>query len=176
MKMKIMPREFIEARPGELPDNLFELIGGEWMLVTAGNPERFNTMTASWGTAGVLWNLPVAICYIRPQRYTFEFAEASPYYTLSFLEPGNRDILQFCGSYSGRDADKVKETGLKPLTTRLGNVFYEQCRLVLECRKLYADRLKEESFIVGGLVGRHYPGKDFHKFYIGEIVTCLVPA
>lgn len=169
-------REFTEITPDRLDENVFNIVGEEWMLITAGRAEKFNTMTASWGTLGILWHKPVAVCFIRPQRYTFGFAESSEYYTLSFLEPGNREILQFCGTRSGRDTDKIRETGLVPLTTNLGNVYYEQCRLVLECKKLYADRLKEDSFITPELIGKNYPAKDFHKFYIGEVVSCLVPA
>jgi flavin reductase (DIM6/NTAB) family NADH-FMN oxidoreductase RutF len=169
-------RRFTEITPGKLDENVFNIVGEEWMLITAGRADKFNTMTASWGTLGILWHKPVAICFIRPQRYTFEFAESSEYYTLSFLEPGNREILQFCGTRSGRDTDKIGETGLVPLTTRLGNVYYDQCRLVLECKKLYADHLKEDLFIIPELIGKNYPKKDFHKFYIGEVVSCLVPA
>ncbi|MFC2115264.1 flavin reductase [Bacteroidota bacterium] len=171
-----MSKEFKKISPQSLNDNVFNLIGEEWMLITAGIPANFNTMTASWGTMGILWHLPVAICFIRPQRYTFEFAESSDYYTLCFLEPGNREILQLCGTRSGRDIDKVKETGLIPLTSELGNVYFEQSSLVIECKKLYADRIKEDSFIIPGLIGKNYPKKDFHKFYIGEIVSCLLPA
>lgn len=171
-----MSKEFKKITPDQLKENAFNLIGKEWMLITAGTPDNFNTMTASWGTIGILWNLPVAICFIRPQRYTFEFAEASDYYTLSFLEPGNRDILNLCGSRSGRDTDKIHETGLIPIETDLGNIFFEQCRLMIECKKLYADRINEDSFFFSELIGKNYSKKDFHKFYIGEIVSCLVPA
>ncbi|MCK4751607.1 MAG: flavin reductase [Bacteroidales bacterium] len=171
-----MSKEFKKISPQQLNDNVFDLIGEEWMLITAGTPDHFNTMTASWGTMGILWHLPVAVCFIRPQRHTFKFAESSDYYTLCFLEPGNRDILQFCGTRSGQDTDKINETGLKPLTTELGNVYYEQCRLVIECKKLYADRIREDAFIIPELIVKNYPRKDFHKFYIGEIVSCLVPA
>ena len=69
----------------ELKDNFFEAIGKEWMLVTAGTVERFNVMTASWGGIGWLWNKPVAYVFIRPERYTYEFAEQSDHNTLSFL-------------------------------------------------------------------------------------------
>ena len=171
-----MTKIFAEIDPLNLKENAFGLIGEEWMLITAGAPDHFNTMTASWGTLGILWHLPVAICFIRPQRHTFKFAESSDHFTLCFLETGNREILQFCGTKSGRDRDKIKETGLHPLTTRNGNVYFEQSRLVIECKKLYADRIKEDSFIVQGLTGKNYPKKDFHKFYIGEIISCLVPA
>ena len=64
-----------EIKATELTDNLFQTIGKEWMLVTAGTPEKFNTMTASWGGTGWLWNKPVAFVFIRPERYTYEFIE-----------------------------------------------------------------------------------------------------
>ena len=169
-----MDKIFKEMPVQDLDDNVFKAIGDDWMLITAGKSDNFNTMTASWGTLGILWHLPVAICFIRPQRHTYGFAEKSDYYTLSFLEEGHRDILQFCGSRSGRDTDKIADTGLIPRETVQGNVFFEQCRLVLECRKLYSDRIKEDQFIVQNLISKNYLKKDFHKFYIGEITSCLL--
>ena len=47
----------------DLKDNFFEAIGKEWMLITAGTKEKFNTMTASWGGIGWLWNKPVAFVF-----------------------------------------------------------------------------------------------------------------
>ena len=96
----------------DLPDNVIQLIGKEWMLVTAGDESSDNTMTASWGGIGFLWNKPVVYVFIRPERYTFEFIEKSEYFTLSFLGEENRAIHKICGSKSGREVDKVKETGL----------------------------------------------------------------
>lgn len=66
-------------------DNFFEAISKEWMLVTAGTKDKFNTMTANWGGVGYLWNKPVVFVFIRPERYTFEFVENSETFTLSFL-------------------------------------------------------------------------------------------
>ena len=98
----------------DLKENFFETIGKEWMLVTAGTKEKFNTMTASWGGIGWLWNKPVAFVFIRPERYTYEFVEENDHLTLSFLGEENKKIHAVCGSKSGRNIDKVKETGLKP--------------------------------------------------------------
>ena len=39
----------------QLSDNFFETISKEWMLVTAGNKDAFNTMTANWGGIGFLF-------------------------------------------------------------------------------------------------------------------------
>ena len=57
----------------DLKENFFEAIGKEWMLVTAGTKEKFNTMTASWGGIGWLWNKPVAFVFIGCFRVIFSF-------------------------------------------------------------------------------------------------------
>lgn len=49
---------FHEIAPKTLTENVFSLIGDRWMLITAGTPDRCNTMTASWGGLGVLWRKP----------------------------------------------------------------------------------------------------------------------
>lgn len=156
----------------DLTENFFESISKEWMLVTAGTPEHFNTMTASWGGIGFLWNKPVAFVFIRPERYTYEFAEKNEYLTLSFLGDENRQIYKICGSKSGRDTDKVQETGLKPLPTPEGNITFEQSRLTLECRKLYSRMLEPESFIDKQPLEKWYSENNgMHKMYIVEIVN-----
>ncbi len=163
-------QDFKTIKATDVTDNVFKLLDKDWMLITAGTLEDYNTMTASWGHMGIMWNLPVAIGWIRPQRYTFEFAEKYSHFTLSFFTEEYRKALQFCGSHSGRDFDKAAETGLTPAVTEKGNVFFREARLVMECRKLYSDDLKPENFIAPEVAAKHYPGKDFHRFYMGEIV------
>ena len=50
-------------------------IFAEAPLLTAGNRDRFNTMTIGWGGLGTLWGMPVCTVYVRPERYTYEFME-----------------------------------------------------------------------------------------------------
>lgn len=160
----------------ELKDNMFDAIGKEWMLVTAGTPEKFNMMTASWGGTGILWGKPVAFIFIRPERYTYEFIEKGDTLTLSFLGEAHRDIHKICGSQSGRDIDKVAASGLKPYVTENGNIAYEQARLILECKKLYADFIDADNFVDKLLISRWYGEGHggFHKMYIIEIQNVLV--
>lgn len=157
-----------------ITDNVIDLIDNKWMLITAGDKEKFNTMTASWGSLGVLWNKAIAICFIRPTRYTFEFANRSDIFTLSFFAEEHRKILNYCGSKSGRDYDKIKETGLIPLLTRNNGITYEQARLCIECSKIYVDDLKPENFIPSNVDRQFYPKKDYHRMYIGEILNCYM--
>jgi len=163
---------FTEIQPELLADNPFKLIGKDWMLITAGTPESFNTMTASWGGLGVLWEKKVAFCFIRPTRHTYGFMEKSGEFTLSFFEEQHRKALTFCGSRSGRDTDKVKEAGLTPVKKE-GFVYFGEARLVLSCRKLYYQDISPERFL-DPQIATMYPKKDYHRMYVGEIVKCLV--
>ena len=165
-----MPK-FVELDPLELQDNMFRRIGREWMLITAGKPEKFNTMTASWGGVGVLWNTNVTFSVVRPSRYTYTFMEQEKYYTLSFFGADCRRALQFCGSKSGRDVDKVAETGLTPVFDAPAPYFAE-AELVLVCRKLYTQDLDTERLLDPALMANYKDG-DVHRMYVGEITKVL---
>lgn len=158
----------------ELSFNPFDKIGKQWMLLTGGNSEKYNTMTASWGQLGVLWNKNVFTCYIRPNRYTYGFVEDSECFTASFLGEEYRQALSFCGSHSGRDCDKAKETGLTPAEMD-GCMAFEEAELVLVCRKLYSCELNESGFLTDdGIPERFFSGDPYHKVYISEIVGVYV--
>ncbi|MCK4605694.1 MAG: flavin reductase family protein [candidate division Zixibacteria bacterium] len=142
------------------------------MLITAGTPQAFNTMTASWGGFGVLWNKHICWCVIRPQRFTYQFMEKAARFTLSFFEEEYRDALKLCGTKSGRDGDKVAQAGLTPRETVSGSVFFDQARLVIECRKIYFQDLDPDNFL-DPRIHDEYPDRDYHRMYLGEIERCL---
>lgn len=164
---------FKEIAPTEIKENPFELIGNDWALVTSGTADKFNTMTVSWGGVGIMWGKPVTFTFIRPQRYTFEFMENNDYFSMSFFNEEQRDALKFCGSKSGRDLDKVKETGLSPAFTENGVPYFEEAKLVLICKKMYSQFLNEESITDPQSVNKWYDN-DYHKMYISEIVKALI--
>lgn len=160
-----------------LNGDVFDSIGKEWMLITAGSVDKYNTMTASWGCLGWLWNKPVAVVFIRPERFTHEFVEKKEYLTLSFLghSEAARRAYNFCGTKSGRDYDKAKETGLEAEPTEMGNVAFRQARLTLECRKLYKDNIKPCNFLSPD-IPQWYGGArgGYHDVYVLEIVNAFV--
>ena len=162
---------FREISVEELKDNPFTLINKDWMLITAGNREKHNTITASWGGVGELWCRYVSTIYIRPQRYTLEFVEREDYYSLCFFGPEYRQALNLCGSKSGREIDKDAATGLTPCFDEAAP-YYEQARLVFLCRKLYRQDLEEGCFLDKGLLEKWYDN-DLHRMFIGEIVKVL---
>ena len=158
--------------PKTLDQNVFSLIGDQWMLITAGTPEHCNTMTASWGGLGVIWGAPSATCYIRPQRYTKEFVDREEYFTLTFFGEEYRKALQLCGSKSGRDVDKVKECGFTVQAAECGAPYFAEAELVLVCRKRFTQPMAEEN-IPQEIREKWYPQKDYHTLYIGEIIDVL---
>lgn len=158
--------------PKSLSENVFSLIGDKWMLITAGTGEQCNTMTASWGGLGVIWDAPAATCYIRPQRYTKEFVDREEYFTLAFFGEEWRKALSLCGSKSGRDVDKVKECGFTVKTAACGAPYFEQADLVLVCRKRFAQEM-DPANIPQDVKEKWYPNQDYHTMYIGEIVEVL---
>ncbi len=158
--------------PSELNENIFKLIGSDWMLVTSGNMEKYNTMTASWGGVGVLWNKNVCNVYIRPSRYTYEFIENSGRLTLSFFGEDYRDALKFCGSHSGRDCDKAKECNLTPIKVS-DSIAFSEAKLIIKCKVLYKQDMTEANFIDKALLSNYKDG-DFHRIYTCEIEEILV--
>ena len=159
-----------QIKPSEIEGNLIDLIASDWMLVTAGDRHKFNTMTANWGGVGHLWNKPVVFVFVRPERYTFQFIENSEGFTLSFYNETYRDALNICGTKSGRDCNKVAEAGLTAHFTGAGLPAFEEAKLVMECRKLYATMLKKEEFLDTQPLKTHYTTKGgLHKLYIAEI-------
>ena len=162
---------YVEISPYEL-DNALKLIGKDWMLITVQDGEGANAMTASWGCMGVLWNKPVAVCFIRPQRYTYGLAENEERMSLAFFGEGYRDALSLCGSKSGRDCDKLSLAGLT-VSDVDGVPVIDLASTVIIGKKLYADDLKEDNFVDKAMLD-NYKSKDFHRIYVLEIQKVLI--
>lgn len=159
-----------EIKLKDLAINPFSLINDEWMLISAGNKEKSNMMTASWGGMGVLWEKNVVTIYIRPTRYTVEFVEREDYFSLSFLGK-NKAPHKITGSKSGRDIDKIKATGLTPIFDE-NTVYYEEAELVFICKKVYHGTMSNQNFLLPELEN-FYGQNDYHKVFIGEIIKVL---
>lgn len=155
----------------ELKDNPVSLFADNWFVVSAGDSTKFNEMTISWGNLGNVWGEPAAIIYIRNTRYTYTFLESGKYFVLNSFDEEYRDKVQFIGSHSGRDIDKVKETGLTPKFTELGNPYFDEARLVIECEKIYYDDIVRSQLFEEGQKMYSDDTTETHRMYIGRIVN-----
>ncbi len=152
--------------------NPFEKIGVEWMLVTAGNEEKANTMTASWGGMGVMWGKDIAFIAVRQSRYTKELIDREGTFSLSFLGKKHHSMMMYLGTVSGRKEDKIKIGGVV-LDYERGIPYVDQADLVLICKVMSATLLDKEGFIDPNIDGKWYPDQDYHTLYIAQITDFL---
>lgn len=170
--------KYDKIEPSEIPDNVMQLIGQEWMLVTAGKKDSFNTMTASWGGLTYVWERPASIIYIRDTRYTYQFLQKEDSFTLSFFPEEYRGALRICGTKSGRDTDKVKESGLTPIETPTGLISFTQARMIIECKKMLVQELDYNNLTEPykkKIIEESYTGETSkHQLFISEITNVWV--
>jgi len=152
----------------EFNTNIFEQYDKKWALLTAGDKDKFNTMTISWGGLGTLWNKPVATVYVRTSRYTNEFMKDNDYFTVSFYPEEYKKTLGVLGSKSGRDMDKIHESGLTPKKVENGVTFAE-AEVTLVCKKMICQRLEPENMIPE-IAKQFYENEAEHDMYVGEVV------
>ena len=160
---------FKEIKPEQLDKNIFHLLNDEWMLITAQKDNIVNTMTASWGGFGILWNKRVSNVVIRPQRYTKEFIDSSSTFSLCFFDKEYKKTLAYLGSVSGKDENKIEKSNLT-INHIKDTPYFEEASMVIICKKLYAQELKPECFIEKEVDSNTYTDKDYHTMYISEIL------
>lgn len=160
-----IPMESLEFNP-------FTKIGKDWALVTAGTKLKSNAMTISWGGIGVLWGKNVAFIFIRDSRYTKELLDAGEFFSISFLGGSYREALNYCGSHSGREEDKIKNAGLN-VAFRHSIPYIDEGNFVLLCKKMAATKITEDSFLVSELKDKWYADGDMHTMYVAEIIDVM---
>jgi flavin reductase (DIM6/NTAB) family NADH-FMN oxidoreductase RutF len=166
-------KEMTEIKPEEFNENVFDLIGKEWMLISAEKEKQVNTMTASWGGFGQLWNQSVAFCFIRQTRFTKVFVDGSKFFSLSFLDHAKYSKqLAYLGTISGRDEDKIHKEGLHVVEGKAP--YFEEAKIVIICQKLARVPIRGKDFIDQTIQEKWYDGDSYHDMYVGKIVKILV--
>ena len=164
---------FIEIDPDSFNHSPFRMIGKDWMLIAAEKDGKTNTMTAAWGGMGVMWGKPVTFAVIRPQRFTKEFVDVASVFSLNFFDSEkHRDTLNYLGTASGRDEDKIAKAALT-VGHADGAPAFAEAETIFVCRKLYAQPYDSACFIDASLDEKCYPGRDYHTIYISEVVRIL---
>lgn len=154
---------------------VFQDIKEKCPIIVAGDRNNYNAMMVNWGGFGHLWNKRVAFIFIRKSRYTYEFLEKYPNFTINFVDL-NPTIMKTFGSLSGRDIDKFAATGLHPCLDIDKNLYsISEANQVLKCTKLLAIDLTKASFVAEDIVRPFYAqDEDLHILYIAEIKEYLV--
>ena len=154
----------------EYKKNIFDEVGKKGAILTVGDYEDFNAMTVSWGGFGVLWNMNVCFLFIRPQRYTYSFAEKSENFTLSFMSEEYKEAVEYFGTKSGRDVNKFKECNLHPaFDPDYKGYFVAEADYVFRLKKLCEIPLE----LVKNQIKDYYPNSDYHTVYVCKVVDLL---
>ncbi len=161
--------EFRTVSPEEFCHCPVSVFGREKLLLTAEGPDgRANAMTVGWGGIGCFWGVPVVFYGIRPERYTFSFAEEGSAVSLCAFSEEYAGALAYCGTHSGKEGDKWERAGLTPMTTPDGITAAAEARLIITARKSYSARLSEDGFFnKDHLVWDRQGG--YHTLYFSEI-------
>ncbi|OJX37995.1 MAG: hypothetical protein BGO78_08115 [Chloroflexi bacterium 44-23] len=155
-----------QIKPHDLWDN-------QWLLLTSGDfsSGEFNCMTVGWGSFGTMWNKPFAMVVVRPQRYTYQFMEKYPDFSLCAFQGEDQPALSLLGKKSGRDGNKIKLAGLTPIaSSQIQAPIFQEAILAIECKKTYWHDFNPQHFLAGEIHSK-YPLKDYHRVYFGEILT-----
>ncbi|MGO9412385.1 MAG: flavin reductase family protein [Spirochaetia bacterium] len=153
---------------------LFHTFDSRWMLLASGDfaGKKFNAMTISWGSLGVVWGKPFAQVFVRRSRHTYGFMEQSETFTLSVFPEEHRTGLSYCGSHSGRSGDKLAAAGFTPVASlRVPAPVFEEAELCIECRKMYFSDMFPAHFLDQSIQTNYPAPQDYHRVYFGEVVA-----
>ncbi len=165
----------IEIQPMDLCLRPFRQWDKQWFVLAAGDfaAKKFNAMTVSWGSMGIMWGRPFVQVVVRPTRFTYGFIEQFETFTLTAFPEAYRGALDLLGSKSGRDGDKIAAAGLTPIASRrIAAPSFSEAELTFECRKMYRDDFGPFNFLDPD-IEKNYPQRDYHRFYFGRIVCTL---
>jgi len=157
----------------EFDGNPFTWFKGAGLLLASGDKENHNAMTIGWGALGNIWSHKVSTItvYVAPARYTFQFMEKYPYFTVMVFDEDRKDVLAYMGTHSGRDGDKGEALGLHIAYTEHGAPYYLEAREVYECEVIYRAPFDPAGF--GELAKKRYENfpAGIHHQYIGQILS-----
>lgn len=157
----------------DIDQNIFKLLEVDHSVITAGTDSLYNSMTASWGGWGRLYEKQIAWCTLNAGRYTLELIKKNETFTFSFFDEAYKDQVLFLGSKTGRDSDKMKEVKLTKVDTPSGNITYKEAFLVIECKLIQQSTINPED--VKEPEDKEFLNKayknanNYHQLLIGDI-------
>jgi flavin reductase (DIM6/NTAB) family NADH-FMN oxidoreductase RutF len=142
------------------------------LLVSQGKQGPPNAMAIGWGQVGIIWGKPIFTVLVRPSRYTYKLIEEAGDFTVNTIPPQLKDLVQYCGTTSGRNHDKFREKGLTAIpSSKIKTPLIKECIFHYECKIIYKNDLIPSALETSVILG-FYPKSDFHRVYFGEILAC----
>ncbi|MCD8260860.1 MAG: flavin reductase [Bacteroides sp.] len=164
---------FKSVKPSEIHENVFKLFAEDYSVITSGIPEDYNSMVASYGGWGILFEEPVVWGFLRASRYTLEYIRNHRTYTLTFFDAPYKEKIMYFGTASGRGTDKMKTHGLTAVQTPGGSIAYKEASLIIECELAEITTVNPDDYYLQK--GRDFVEEgyadagEYHKLVFGTI-------
>ena len=154
----------------EIEGNSIKIFKMDHPIVVFGDINHHNGLTVAWGSIGCLWSKDIATVYVKPTRYSFEFANQCEYFTIMWFDDRKDEINKVFGAKSGRDVNKEQLCNLTPFELD-GGVAYKEASLIIVCKKIYQSPLDKNAILSEEVLNKPlYSDGLFHSEYFGEIV------
>lgn len=152
---------------------MIETLYKQGAFLTVGDENKYNTMTISWGSVGLMWRKPTFIVMVRESRYSNEFLDLGKSYTVSIPKEGEmKTALVICGSKSGRNVDKEKEAHIKIIKSKeVAAPIVEGCEKYYECKIVFKQEMNLDNMSSEMREQFYNASETKHVFYFGEIVA-----
>ncbi len=132
------------------------------VLVTVNDQnKKTNTLTIAWHTP-ISKKPPLYGISVGPNRYSHNLIKNSKEFAINFAPYSIADKVNFCGTCSGRNVDKFKESGLtlidaKKIKTKL----IKECFAHFECKVHDEIKIGDHTFFIGEIVNILFDEKAF---------------
>lgn len=158
------------------PETIGALTREGLLLCSVGADGAPNVMTIGWMLGGAVWGKPILTVLVRPSRHSHTRLEEVGEFTVNVLPPERAEALQYCGTASGRDADKFARAGLTVSPARKVRAPIVGDGLVhYECRVVHRNDVIPEK-VAPEIIAAAYPQGDFHRVYFGEVLAAYAEA
>ncbi|MFV0418312.1 MAG: DUF4468 domain-containing protein [Dysgonomonas sp.] len=153
-------------------DKIPEKLLNSWTVITSGQSNQPDVMTALWGGTGSFGDNKVAFSILNPERHKTDVIDNGDTYTISFYTDIYSDALKAIETRDGKSADKIKKSELTPLKTPSGAVAFSEAWMIIECKKGTMQPSTTGSITDSDSSGLSKEG--YNKTYIGEIINVWV--
>jgi flavin reductase (DIM6/NTAB) family NADH-FMN oxidoreductase RutF len=144
------------------------------LVSCTGKTGRPNIITLSWVMPTSI-NPPLVAISVAPRRHSYALIRESREFVVNVPTVNLLKDALFCGTVSGRDHDKFKETGLTPAPSRKVKApFIMECIAHLECILHNEFHTGDHTIFIGEILAAYANKGAFRDVYDMKIVRMLL--
>jgi len=107
---------------------------------------------------------PMVCIAVRPEKYSNHVIKDTGDFVVNIPTSELLAKIDYCGTYSGKNVDKFKKTGLTPKKSdRIKSPIIKECPINLECKLVQTVKLPSHDLFIGEIVALHVDKKSLKK-------------